>query len=140
MTDPGDVLLVEDAEIHVEFTRLAFAEQGLDGALRVVRDGESALAMLDDPAEPHPKLMLLDLGLPRMSGFEVLDAVRHHATARVRRTPVVVLTTSRAPDDVARAYDLHASAFVSKPLELAEFIALVGTLRDWWLERVELPE
>ena len=140
MTDPGDVLLVEDAEIHVEFTRLAFAEQGLDGALRVVRDGESALAMLDDPGQPTPKLMLLDLGLPRMSGFEVLDAVRHHREARVRRTPVVVLTTSRAPDDVARAYDLHASAFVSKPLELAEFIALVGTLRDWWLERVELPE
>ena len=139
MTAAGDVLLVEDADVHVEFTRLAFAEQGLAGALRVVRDGESALALLDDPATAPPKLVLLDLGLPRMSGFEVLDALRHHRDARVRRTPVVVLTTSRAPDDVARAYDLHASAFVSKPLELAEFISLVGDLRAWWLERVELP-
>ena len=139
MTGPGDVLLVEDAEIHVEFTRRAFAEQGLDGALRVVRDGESALAVLGDTGTAPPRLVLLDLGLPRMSGFEVLDAVRHHPDPRVRRTPVVVLTTSRAPDDVARAYDLHASAFVSKPLELADFIALVGALRAWWLERVELP-
>ena len=140
MTGPGAVLLVEDAEIHVEFTRLAFAEQGLDGALRIVRDGESAMAVLDDPGPSTPKLVLLDLGLPRMSGFEVLEAVRHHRDARVRRTPVVVLTTSRAPGDVARAYDLHASAFVSKPLELADFIALVGSLREWWFERVELPE
>ncbi len=139
MTEPGDVLLVEDADVHVEFTRLAFAEQGLEAALRVVRDGESALAVLDDPGHAPPKLVLLDLGLPRMSGFEVLDALRHHPDARVRRTPVVVLTTSRAPDDVARAYDLHASAFVSKPLELAEFVALVHALREWWLERVELP-
>ena len=139
MNDDGDVLLVEDADVHVEFTRLAFAEQGIDHALRVVRDGESALAVFDEPRAALPKLVLLDLGLPRMSGFDVLHAVRHHRDARVRRTPVVVLTTSRAPDDVARAYDLHASAFVSKPLELPEFIALIGSLRDWWLERVELP-
>jgi CheY-like chemotaxis protein len=137
--EPGSVLLVEDADVHVEFTRLAFAEQRIDAALRVVRDGESALADLDDPVRPRPKLVLLDLGLPRMSGFEVLDAVRHHPDARIRRIPIVVLTTSRAPGDVDRAYDLHASAFVSKPLELADFIALVGALRSWWLERVELP-
>ena len=139
MTGPGEVLLVEDADVHVEFTKLAFAEQGLDGALRIVRDGESALAVFDEPGDGAPRLVLLDLGLPRMSGFDVLDALRHHPDARVRRTPVVVLTTSRAPDDVARAYDLHASAFVSKPLELSEFIAFVGALRAWWLERVELP-
>jgi len=139
MTGRGDVLLVEDAEVHVEFTRLAFAQEGLPDALRVVRDGESALALLADPDAPPPRLVLLDLGLPRMSGFDVLEAVREHADPRVRRTPVIVLTTSRAPTDVARAYDLHASSFVAKPLELDEFVGLIGALRAWWLERVELP-
>jgi CheY-like chemotaxis protein len=136
---PGDVLLVEDAEVHVEFTRLAFDQQGMPDALRVVRDGESALALIDDPDGTPPRVVLLDLGLPRMSGFEVLEALRAHPDARVRRTPVVVLTTSRAPSDVARAYDLHASSFVSKPLDLDEFVGLIGALREWWLERVELP-
>jgi CheY-like chemotaxis protein len=91
-----------------------------------------------DPDRP-PKLILLDLGLPRMSGFDVLEAVRSHPNPRVRRTPVVVLTTSRAPNDVRRAYELCANAFVAKPVELEEFIALIGELRTWWLQRVELP-
>jgi CheY-like chemotaxis protein len=136
---PGEVLLVEDADVHVEFTRLAFDQQGIGDALRVVRDGESALALLDDPSAPPPRVVLLDLGLPRMSGFEVLEALRNHPDARVRRTPVIVLTTSRAPTDVARAYDLHVSSFVSKPLDLDDFVGLIGALREWWLERVELP-
>ena len=72
MTAPGDVLLVEDAEIHVAFTTLAFEREGLSDALRVARDGESALRAIDDDPEHPPKLVLLDLGLPRMSGFEVL--------------------------------------------------------------------
>jgi len=134
----GDVLLVEDADIHVEFTRLAFEHEGLPDVLRVARDGESALDLLDREDSP-PRLVLLDLGLPRMSGFDVLRALRAHAEPRVARTPVIVLTTSRSPADVRRAYDLHASSFVSKPMELADFVAMVGELRRWWMERVELP-
>jgi two-component system, chemotaxis family, response regulator Rcp1 len=136
---PGDVLLVEDAEIHVAFTTLAFERQGLPNALRVARDGESALSTLESDPDRPPKLILLDLGLPRMSGFEVLEAIRSHDNPRVRRTPVVVLTTSRAPNDVRRAYDLCANAFVSKPVELEDFVELIAELRAWWLERVELP-
>ena len=139
MTGQGDVLLVEDAEIHVELTRLGFERHGLPDVLRVARDGESALDLLSSDAEPAPKLMLLDLGLPRMSGFEVLDAVRSHGDPRIRRMPVVVLTTSRSPGDVRRAYDLFASSFVSKPLDLDDFVELIGAVRRWWLERVELP-
>ena len=138
MTLAGDVLLVEDADIHVEFTKLAFAREGLADVLRIARDGEAALALLDEVDRP-PRLILLDLGLPRMSGFEVLEAVRHHADPHVRRTPVVVLTTSRAPTDVQRAYELCANSFVRKPLELEDFVALVGDLRAWWLGRAELP-
>lgn len=139
MTAPGDVLLVEDADIHVAFTELAFEREGMPDVLRVARDGESALAAIDTDPERPPKLILLDLGLPRMSGFEVLEKIRAHANPRVRRTPVVVLTTSRAPGDVRKAYEMCANSFVSKPVELEDFVALIGELRTWWLARVELP-
>jgi CheY-like chemotaxis protein len=134
-----DVLLVEDADVHVEFTRLAFERAGGRTRLEVARDGESALELLSARKGRPPKLILLDLGLPRMSGFDVLRAVRSHENEDVRRTPVVVLTTSRAPRDVHRAYDLCANSFVSKPLGLDEFVDLIDHLRAWWLERVELP-
>ena len=139
MTEAGDVLLVEDAEIHVAFTTLAFEREGLAEVLRVARDGESALAAIDDDPDRPPRLILLDLGLPRMSGFEVLEAIRKHANPRVRRTPVVVLTTSRAPGDVRKAYEMCANSFVSKPVELDDFVALIAELHAWWLARVELP-
>ena len=74
-----------------------------------------------------------------MSGFDVLQAIRGHDNEHVRRTPVVVLTTSRAPGDVRRAYELCANSFLRKPLELPDFVALIGDVRHWWLERVELP-
>jgi CheY-like chemotaxis protein len=136
---PGDVLLVEDADVHVEFTKLAFEQRGGKVKLQVARDGEAALDFLSATAEHPPCLILLDLGLPRMSGFDVLEAVRSHPDERVRRTPVVVLTTSRAPGDVKRAYDLNANSFVSKPLQFDDFAALIDELRSYWLERVELP-
>ena len=134
----ADVLLVEDADVHVEFTRIAL-ESSKRTKLEVARDGETALELLAARAERPPALILLDLGLPRMSGFDVLREVRRHASARVRRTPVVVVSTSRAPEDVKRAYDLCANAFVSKPLELDEYVDLIEALRSWWLDRVELP-
>jgi CheY-like chemotaxis protein len=140
MTAPGDVLLVEDADVHVAFTTLAFEREGMPDVLRVARDGESALAALESDPDRPPKLILLDLGLPKMSGFDVLAAVRAHSNPRVRRTPIVVLTTSRAPGDVRKAYELCANSFVSKPVELDDFVALIGELRSWWLQRVELPQ
>jgi two-component system response regulator len=139
MTAPGDVLLVEDAEIHVAFTTLAFEREGMSDVLRVARDGESALQTIDTDPDHPPKLILLDLGLPRMSGFEVLAKIRAHANPTVRRTPVVVLTTSRSPGDVRKAYELCANSFVSKPVELDDFVELIGEVRTWWLNRVELP-
>jgi chemotaxis family two-component system response regulator Rcp1 len=132
----GHVLLVEDADVHVEFTRMAFGD---DDLLDVARDGEQAVSMIDSRPDRPPRLILLDLKLPGMSGFDVLQAVRGHVSEHVRRTPVVVLTTSRAPADVRRAYDLGANAFLRKPLELPDFIDLIGDVRHWWLERVELP-
>ena len=135
----ADVLLVEDADVHVEFTKLAFAGGEHPQQLHIARDGETALELLAERPHHPPCLILLDLGLPRMSGFDVLREVRAHASEDVRRTPVVVLTTSRAPDDVRRAYDLCANAFLSKPLELDDYITLIDEVRAWWLRRVELP-
>jgi CheY-like chemotaxis protein len=139
MTTPGEVLLVEDADIHVAFTELAFEREGMPDALRIARDGESALAAIEEQPDHPPKLILLDLGLPRMSGFDVLERIRAHHNPRVRRTPVVVLTTSRAPGDVRKAYEMCANSFVSKPVELDDFVALIAEVRTWWLDRVELP-
>jgi CheY-like chemotaxis protein len=136
---PGEVLLVEDAEVHVAFAKLAFEREGLEDDLRVVRDGESAMALLEEDPDRPPRLIILDLGLPRMSGFDVLEAVRHHDNPRVRRTPVVVLTTSKAPGDVRKAYELCANSFVSKPIDLDDFVELIGELNTWWLRRAELP-
>ena len=136
---PGEVLLVEDAEVHVAFARLAFEQEGLADELRVARDGESAMALLEEDPDRPPRLIILDLGLPRMSGFDVLEAVRHHDNPRVRRTPVVVLTTSKAPGDVRKAYELCANSFVSKPIDLDDFVELIGELNTWWLRRAELP-
>ena len=136
---PGEVLLVEDAEVHVAFARLAFEREGLQDELRVVRDGESAMQMLEEDPDRPPRLIILDLGLPRMSGFDVLEAVRQHDNPRIRRTPVVVLTTSKAPGDVRKAYELCANSFVSKPLDLDDFVELIGELNTWWLRRAELP-
>lgn len=139
MTGAGDVLLVEDADVHVEFTRLGFEAEGIAHALEVARDGEEAMSTIDARSDRPPRLILLDLKLPGMSGFDVLQTIRSHASEHVRRTPVVVLTTSRAPSDVRRAYELGANSFLRKPLELPEFIDLIGAVRAWWLERVELP-
>jgi CheY-like chemotaxis protein len=139
VTAPGDVLLVEDADIHVEFTRLGFEQEGIGDALEVARDGEAALGLIGQRPDRPPRLVLLDLKLPGMSGFDVLEAIRTHASEHVRRTPVVVLTTSRAPNDVRRAYDLGANSFLRKPLEMDDFIDLIAAVRTWWLDRVELP-
>ncbi len=136
---PGEVLLVEDAEVHVAFARVAFEREGLEDHLTVARDGEAALELLESDPDRPPRLIILDLGLPRMSGFEVLQAVRGHDNPRVRRTPIVVLTTSKAPGDVRKAYELCANSFVSKPLDLDDFVELIGELNTWWLQRAELP-
>ena len=136
MSASGEVLLVEDADVHVEFTRIAFGD---DHMLAVARDGEEAVRLIDERADRPPRLILLDLKLPGMSGFDVLQSIRGHANEHVRRTPVVILTTSRAPADIRRGYDLGANAFLRKPLELPEFIDLIADVRRWWLERVELP-
>jgi CheY-like chemotaxis protein len=136
---PARVLLVEDNAGDAQLMRIAFAEIHPDAELHVATDGEAGLAALVQPGARHPDLVLLDLNLPRLTGHEVLAAVRDCGEAQARRTPVVVLTTSDAISDVQRSYELGARGHITKPHEIEELFETVAALARYWLETVELP-
>jgi CheY-like chemotaxis protein len=138
---PARVLLVEDNAGDAQLMRIAFAETHPDALLQVATDGETALEALVRPApgEEPPDLVLLDLNLPRLTGHEVLAAVRESEVPLARRTPVVVMTTSSAISDVQRSYELGARSHITKPHEIDEFFAAVATLARYWFDTVELP-
>jgi CheY-like chemotaxis protein len=142
-TDLRRLLVVEDSEADVELLREALSTGEPEVAIDVVRHGEDALDFLHRTGEfgraAGPNLVVLDLNLPRMTGFEVLSALRCDSDAALRRLPVVVFTTSRAPSDVQTAYDLHASSFVTKPTAFEQYLDVVGSFRDFWLRVAQLP-
>jgi CheY-like chemotaxis protein len=136
-----EVLLVEDNPGDVRLTQEALREGKVNTALSVVSNGVEALAFLrkESPYEqaPRPDLILLDLNLPRKDGREVLSELKGDES--LRQIPVVVLTTSRAEEDISRAYDLHANCYVPKPVDLDQFIDVVQMINDFWLTTVLLP-
>ena len=136
-----DVLLVEDDPGDVLMTRVAFEEHKLRNTLHVVTDGVEAVAFLRREGEyadaPRPGLILLDLNLPRKDGREVLAEIK--ADEVLRAIPVVVLTTSEAEEDVLRSYDLHANAYVTKPVDFERFIKVVQQIDDFFVTVVKLP-
>ena len=131
------ILLVEDSLADIELTLDALSGAKVANEVAVVRDGASALAYLRDPANPRPDMVILDLNLPRMSGHQVLAAVR--ADPDLRRLPVAVLTTSAAEADVISTYDLGANCYLTKPVDVEQFIAVVQSIDDFWLGLVRLP-
>ena len=138
---PIHVLLVEDSPGDVRLTREAMRQAKVHNELHVARDGEDAMAFLRREAghgdAPTPDLVLLDLNLPRKDGREVLAEVKEDAD--LRTIPVVVLTTSEAEEDIARSYDLHANAYVSKPVDFDRFIEVVRQIDDFFVSVVRLP-
>ncbi|MCM3886228.1 response regulator [Frankia sp. R82] len=138
---PVEVLLVEDDPGDVLMTREAFADHKLRNHLNVVSDGVEALAFLRGEGEyvgaPRPDLILLDLNLPRRDGREVLREVK--ADEQLRRIPIVVLTTSEAEEDVLRSYDLHANAYITKPVDFDRFVAVVRHIDDFFVTVARLP-
>jgi len=138
---PIEVLLVEDDPGDVLLTREAFADNKVKNNLSVVSNGVDAMAFLHKEGEyadaPHPDLILLDLNLPRMDGREVLAAIK--ADESLCSIPVVVLTTSEAEEDVLRSYQLHANAYVTKPVDFEQFIDVVRQIDDFFLTVVRLP-
>jgi CheY-like chemotaxis protein len=141
-TQPIEVLLVEDDPGDVQLTKEAFEEHKVRNRLTVVSDGVDALAYLrrDPSVYPdavRPDLILLDLNLPRRDGREVLQEIK--ADEELRRIPVVVLTTSQADEDIVRSYNLHANAYVTKPVDFDRFIAVVRQIDEFFVSVVKLP-
>jgi CheY-like chemotaxis protein len=136
-----DVLLVEDDDGDVLMTREAFDHYKLRNRLHVVGDGDQALEFLRRtgryPDAPRPGLILLDVNLPRRSGLEVLAELKQDPDLMV--IPVVMLTTSRAEEDILRSYSLHANAFVSKPVDFEQFIEAIRQIDTFFLTLVCLP-
>jgi two-component system, chemotaxis family, response regulator Rcp1 len=141
LADSIEVLLVEDNPGDVRLTREALRESRVRNRISVARDGIEALEMLraEGPHEDtrRPDLILLDLNLPRMNGRELLAEIKKDP--RLRRIPVVILTSSREEEDIARTYDLHANAFVTKPVDFEQFVRAVRSIEDFWLTVVKLP-
>lgn len=136
-----DILLVEDSPGDVRLTLEAFAEASVPSTIHVVGDGVDALAYLrgDDPSrkQPRPDLILLDLNLPRMGGREVLAEIK--SDPELKRIPVVVLTASKAEEDIHGVYDLHANCYIRKPVDFDVFMAMARSINHFWFAIVTPP-
>jgi CheY-like chemotaxis protein len=136
-----EILLVEDNPGDVRLTIEALKEGHFCNKLSVVKDGVEALAYLRRKGQyatvVQPDLILLDLNLPRKDGREVLAEIKNDP--RLKRIPVVILTTSEAEADVLKSYDLQANCYITKPVDLEQFIKVIRAIEDFWLALVRLP-
>ena len=139
--EPAQILLVEDNPGDVRLTREAFKQGRIENDLHVVSDGFEALSFLTQESEyadvPRPDLILLDLNLPGKDGEDVLKELKDDPT--LRSIPVIVLTSSSAEEDIARSYELHANAYLTKPVDPDEFIETVRAFEKFWFSVVRLP-
>jgi two-component system response regulator len=139
---PIEILMVEDSPTDVLITEEALEQAKVRNHLHVVEDGVQAMAFLhqEDPYTqvPRPDLILLDLNLPRKDGREVLAEIK--ADEHLKTIPVVILTTSRAEEDVLRAYGLHANCYITKPVDFTRFMEVVRAIENFWFTVVTLPE
>lgn len=140
MPSPIEILLVEDNDGDIRLTQEALKGGRVRNNLSVVKDGVQAMQFLRREGMYEgavaPNLVLLDLNLPKKDGREVLAEIK--ADPRLRRIPVVILTTSNAEEDVVRAYDAHANCFIRKPVDLDQFLTVIRSIEDFWLSIVTL--
>jgi chemotaxis family two-component system response regulator Rcp1 len=139
--EPIDILLVEDNAADVRLTLEALKESQLNTRLHVVRDGFAAMALLrregNYASAPRPRLILLDLNLPGRDGREILADLK--GDEDLRRIPVVILTTSRAEEDILRSYDLQANCYITKPFGMEAFMNVVLSIERFWFTIATLP-
>jgi chemotaxis family two-component system response regulator Rcp1 len=135
------ILLVEDNPGDVRLTQEALKESKMLNELHVTEDGVEALEFLNRQGKyadaPHPDLILLDLNLPKKDGRELLEEIK--ADENLRRIPVVVLTTSKAQEDIYRMYEQHANCYITKPIDFEQFIEVIKSIDNFWLTIVKLP-
>lgn len=138
---PIEILLVEDSPSDANLTIREFSKAKIANNLHWVEDGDTAMEYLRKQGEftdvPRPDLILLDLNLPGMDGREVLEEVK--SDPELKRIPVVILTTSNDEQDVLRSYNLNANCYVTKPIDIEQFINVVQLIKDFWLAAVLLP-
>ena len=138
---PISILLVEDNAGDVRLTQEALKEGRVANTLHVVNDGVEALQFLRREGKysnaPRPDLILLDLNLPRLDGRQVLSEVKKDP--ELKRIPIVVLTTSKAEEDVLETYDLYANCYIAKPVEFDKFVGVIKMIDQFWLTIVKLP-
>jgi chemotaxis family two-component system response regulator Rcp1 len=141
VTAPIDILLVEDNEGDVHLTQEALKKAKVRNRVHTTTDGIEAMQFLrrEKPYAdaPRPDLVLLDLNLPNMDGREVLEAMKSDPS--LRTIPVVVVTSSAAEQDIVKTYALNANCYVTKPVDLQQFLHVIGTVGDFWLQIVKLP-
>jgi chemotaxis family two-component system response regulator Rcp1 len=140
-SNPAEILLVEDNAGDIRLIQEALKDGGITSHLSIARDGEQALAFLHKEGiyskSPRPAFILLDLNLPRKDGREVLAEIKKDK--KLRQIPVVILSTSTTPEDVRRAYDLHANCYIPKPLDMEKLVQLGKSLEEFWLTTAILP-
>ncbi len=138
---PIDILLVEDNPGDVRLTKEALRDAKVLNEIYVARDGVEAMDFLNRQGNfkqvPIPDLILLDLNLPKKDGREVLAEVK--SDPKLKRIPIVVLTTSKADEDIVRSYSLHANAYITKPVDLNRFAEIIHALEEFWFTVVRLP-
>lgn len=138
---PADFLLVEDNPGDVRLTQEALKSHKVQNNLHVATDGEEALAFLRRQGKyanaPRPDIILLDLNLPRKDGREVLAEIK--SDSNLKAIPVVIITSSEAEQDVVKSYSLNANCYITKPVNLDQFIKVVQSINDFWLTIVKLP-
>ena len=136
-----EILLIEDNPGDVRLTQEALKDGKVKNNLNIVYDGEEASDFLFKRKKhtdaPRPDLIILDLNLPRKNGHEVLAEIK--SDENLKRIPVVILTTSKAEEDILRTYNLHANCYLTKPIDLNEFLQVVKSIESFWLSLVILP-
>lgn len=138
---PIEVLLVEDNPGDAQLTRIALEDSKISINLNVVEDGVEAMAFLRKQENyvkaAHPDIVLLDLNLPRKDGREVLAEIK--GDEKLKRIPVVILTTSQAEEDILKAYNLCANCYITKPVDFDQFVKIVQSIENFWFAIVKLP-
>ncbi len=139
--EPIEILLVEDNPADARLTVEAFKEGKVSSNMTVVEDGVEAMSYLRQRGgyaeAPRPDIILLDLNLPRKHGREVLAEIKDDPN--LRRIPAIILTTSRAEQDIITIYNLHGNCYITKPVDLDRFLEVVRSIEDFWLSTVNLP-
>jgi len=134
-----NILLIEDNEGDILLTTEAFEESKIVNRITAIRDGKKAISFFENltPRDEIPHLVLLDVNLPKISGHEVLKYIKNHE--KYKCIPVIILTTSSSEKDILKSYQNHVNCYITKPIDLADFMQAITKIEDFWINIVSIP-